>query len=89
MDFGIGNMNLHKMRDIRESVYIGHIYCNTAGKDVLFPFGYGLSHTSYEYKDMVLSAKSIKDSGELTCEKAQEAISGYNEKAIFRIKTNG
>lgn len=50
----------------RESVYIGYRYYDKANKNVLFPFGYGLSYTSFEYSDIKTSADSIKDTDELT-----------------------
>ncbi len=50
----------------RESVYIGYRYYDTAKKDVLFPFGYGLSYTTFEYSDIKLSADNIKDTDTVT-----------------------
>ncbi len=50
----------------RESVYIGYRYYDKAQKDVLFPFGYGLSYTTFEYSDIKLSADSIKDTDTVT-----------------------
>ncbi len=50
----------------REGIYIGYRYYDTAKKDVLFPFGYGLSYTDFEYSDISLSADKIKDSDNLT-----------------------
>ncbi|MBR6392833.1 MAG: glycoside hydrolase family 3 C-terminal domain-containing protein [Eubacterium sp.] len=50
----------------RESVFIGYRYYDAAGKDVVFPFGFGLSYTTFEYSDLKVSAKSIKDTDTLT-----------------------
>lgn len=50
----------------RESIYIGYRYYDSAEKDVLFPFGYGLSYTDFKYSGLKLSKKKIKDTDELT-----------------------
>ncbi len=50
----------------RESVYIGYRYYDKAKKDVLFPFGHGLSYTKFEYSGLKVSAESIKDTDTLT-----------------------
>ena len=50
----------------RESVYIGYRYYDSAEKDVVFPFGYGLSYTTFEYSDIKLSADKIKDTDTVT-----------------------
>lgn len=55
-----------KTVEYKESVYIGYRYYDTAMKDVLFPFGFGLSYTTFEYSDLKLSKKKIKDSDTLT-----------------------
>lgn len=50
----------------RESVYIGYRYYDKADMDVLFPFGYGLSYTTFEYSDIKVSSKDIKDTDTVT-----------------------
>ncbi|MBE6773313.1 MAG: glycosyl hydrolase [Ruminococcaceae bacterium] len=50
----------------RESIFVGYRYYDSAKKNVLFPFGYGLSYTDYKYSGLKLSKKKIKDTEELT-----------------------
>ena len=50
----------------KESIYIGYRYYDTAKKDVLFPFGFGLSYTTFEYSDIKLSESEIKDNETVT-----------------------
>ncbi len=84
--------------EYRESVFVGYRYYDSAEKDVRFPFGYGLSYTTFEYSDIKLSAESIKDTDEVTvsfkvkntgnvdgAEVAQIYVKD-NESTIFRPK---
>ncbi|QQO08873.1 glycoside hydrolase family 3 C-terminal domain-containing protein [Breznakiella homolactica] len=44
-----------KTVEYRESIYVGYRYYDAAEADVLFPFGYGLSYTAFEYGDLTVS----------------------------------
>jgi beta-glucosidase len=46
-----------KIVEYRESIYVGYRYYDSARQDVRFPFGHGLSYTSFQYSNLELSPK--------------------------------
>lgn len=82
--------------EYRESVFVGYRYYDSAAKNVRFPFGYGLSYTSFEYSDIKLSSDNIKDTDTVTVSfkiKNTGALDGAevaqvyvqdNESTVFR-----
>jgi len=52
--------------EYRESIYVGYRYYDTVEQEVLFPFGHGLSYTTFEYSDLQPSQDQISDTDKLT-----------------------
>lgn len=76
--------------EYREGLYIGYRYYDTAGVPVRYPFGYGLSYTSFSYSDIHADEKSvtftITNTGKVDgAEIAQVYVSCKNGK-VFRPK---
>lgn len=59
----------------RESIFIGYRYYDKVERNVRFPFGFGLSYTSFEYSDIKLKKKNL--------------AKGEGAKVTFTIKNTG
>ena len=72
--------------EYRESVYIGYRYYDKAKKAVRYPFGYGLSYTTFEYSDIKLDKTAMNENDTLTVSfrvKNTGDVSGYEIAQLY------
>ena len=74
--------------EYRESLYVGYRYYTTVGKKVRFPFGYGLSYTTFEYKDIKVNEHevrfTIKNTGERAGAEVAQLYVSLESDTVFR-----
>lgn len=52
--------------EYKEGIFVGYRYYDKKAMDVLFPFGYGLSYTNFEYSNLRISKNEIDDTEKVT-----------------------
>lgn len=76
--------------EYREGPYIGYRYYDKANVDVLFPFGYGLSYTEFEYSDIQVAMDKVTfkltNTGGMAGSEIAQLYVGCKSTNIFRPK---
>lgn len=83
--------------EYREGIFVGYRYYETAKKEVLFPFGHGLTYTTFKYSNLKIDKDSItpetddiavslevKNTGNRDGEEVVEIYVSPKNKTIFR-----
>ena len=104
---GYGNYGGQQQRALRkntdyteyaEGIYVGYRYFQSAGKEVSYPFGYGLSYTTFEYSKPAVKANAngftatitVKNTGKVAGKEAVQvyvaAPAGGLEKPAFELR---
>ena len=80
----------------RESIFVGYRYYDTAEKAVAYPFGYGLSYSSFEYSDLkvvkgaddkIAVCFNVKNTGNMAADEIAQVYVGatFNSK-VYRAR---
>lgn len=74
--------------EYRESIFIGYRYYTTCGIKTRFPFGHGLSYTTFEYTNICVDGKTVRvkvqNTGKCT---GSEVVQLYVHKCGGRVLT--
>ena len=74
--------------EYRESIYVGYRYYEKNRIDVMYPFGYGLSYTQFQYSNLVLNEKGatfkLKNIGKVKGKEVAQMYIGLEKSKIFR-----
>lgn len=76
--------------EYRESLYVGYRYYDTADIPVLYPFGFGLSYTKFEYDNLTVTEDGvsfdIKNVGEVAGKEVAQLYVSLPGAKVFRPK---
>lgn len=76
--------------EYREGLYIGYRYYDTANVPVKYPFGFGLSYTTFEYSDIKADKNGIKfklkNTGLVAGKEVVQMYIGKKDAEVFRPK---
>lgn len=74
--------------EYRESLYVGYRYYTTVGKEVRFPFGYGLSYTAFTYENLRVEQNkavfTLKNTGSCDGAEVAQLYIGRTSDTVFR-----
>lgn len=72
----------------REGIYVGYRYYNTGKVKVQYPFGYGLSYTTFSYKNLEISENEVRftlaNTGKVDGKEVVQLYVGGPKGRIFR-----
>ncbi len=76
--------------EYREGLYVGYRYFTTVDKAVRYPFGYGLSYTTFEYKNCSATDNevrvTIKNTGDRAGVEIPQVYIGRDSDTVYRPK---
>ena len=86
---------LPRQVEYKEGLYVGYRFYDTAEVKPLFPFGFGLSYTSFEYSSLVIMSKSdeeieisfeVKNTGKVFGKEVVQIYISKDKSIVYRPK---
>lgn len=71
--------------EYREGIFVGYRYYTSKEMPVLFPFGHGLSYTTFEYSNLTAEKDTVKESGRLRVTVDVTNTGEYKGKEVVQL----
>jgi len=76
--------------EYREGLFVGYRYFDTNNVKVRYPFGFGLSYTSFEYSNLIIDEKEvslkIKNTGKMIGKEVAQVYVRAHKSEVYRPK---
>ena len=77
-----------RISEYREGLFVGYRYYETVEKPVRYPFGHGLSYTTFAYSDLVCDGKTVRftltNTGDRDGSEVAQIYISCHSKALYR-----
>lgn len=74
--------------EYREGLYVGYRYYDTSKVRVMYPFGFGLSYTTFEYSDLTMDEAgvsfTVKNTGNMDGAEIPQLYVGMKDAKVYR-----
>lgn len=71
--------------EYKEGIFVGYRYYDTKGIEPLFPFGFGLSYSTFEYSHLTLDKREMTDKETLTISVSVKNTGSVRAKEIVQL----
>lgn len=68
-----------------ESIYVGYRYFTTFDKEVMYPFGYGLSYSKFEYSNLKLSTNKLEENKKINISVDVKNVGSMKAKEVVQL----
>ena len=81
---------VERSSEYREAIYVGYRYYESADVPVVYPFGFGLSYTTFRYTDLAVTDQGVtfklKNTGRYDGAEVAQLYVGMRDARVFRAK---
>lgn len=74
-----------KLDEFRDDIFVGYRYFDWEDEHLLFPFGFGLSYTNFEYSDLKLSCDKFKSGDKIYISLSVKNVGNFDASEVVQV----